>query len=74
LLGSVPLYLMASSIKSARPSFESLLIKIPFLSTVTSALPITSFIRLAMIPGRSGAGIFLRDGSGAGISTPMMLN
>src|SRR6185369_11878558 len=45
LSGNWPLYFSASSIKSV-PSFPSLLIRMPFLFTVTSARPETCCIRL----------------------------
>src|SRR6185503_11463502 len=45
LSGKVPLYFSASSIRSV-PSLPSLLIRMPFLLTVTSARPETCCIRL----------------------------
>src|SRR5689334_12565670 len=72
LSGNWPLYLSASSIRSV-PSFPSLLIRMPFLFTVTSARPETCCIKLPM----KLCCVRFEHGFGAGFSgigAPMIFN
>src|SRR5690349_14353038 len=72
LSGNWPLYFNASSIRSV-PSLPSLLIRMPFLLTVTSARPETCCIKLPI----KLCGVRLEHGFGAdfsGIGAPIIFN
>src|SRR6185436_5238648 len=70
LEGSWPLLAIALSIRSV--PFSSLLIRIPFLSTVTPGLPVTCCIRFWVKLSDGHSGKFFLIGSGSGIGAPMM--